>query len=254
MMESLRKVDRDVEAIFDLAFKLALKALYAGNYDEFLGMTEQRIIPPNRVISFGFFQSAILKQAMEINPVTIVLNHPRGNFYDPESRVLAFGINGSAVKQVRTHAKNHINVVRVQFGDEMSTLYQRTLSAPKVKATIHHELAHYLDDTFNNSHIHSRLSNIRDKPQLRKRLQGGVGQMNASFVEIEGQIHNIFQMRKAYRSRWDKISFDEMLKLDDSIYFIAKGIKEKNAGEYAEWRRGLMERMAREGLLGAKMR
>jgi len=74
--------------------------------------------------------------------------------------------------------------------------------------------------------------------------------VNATKIEIQGQIHNIKQLYNKYKNVWDEISFQDMLDMSSSLLSINDGLKgETNA----KWRKELKQRMNREGLLGKKM-
>jgi hypothetical protein len=73
-----------------------------------------------------------------------------------------------------------------------------------------------------------------------------------SKMEIEGQIHNIKQLKNRYESIWEQLSFDDMIKLSPSLMNISK--KLVTVPEiYKQWRRNLLVRMHREGLLSKEM-
>jgi hypothetical protein len=78
---------------------------------------------------------------------------------------------------------------------------------------------------------------------------GGIP-VDATKMEIQGQIHNVKQLYNKHKDIWDKISFQDMLDMSPTLY----GLNNKFKGETkAKWRKGLKIRMNREGLLGKNM-
>jgi hypothetical protein len=117
----------------------------------------------------------------------------------------------------------------------------------RIKGSIHHELAHWIDDTLNNRHIKARVGKAMER---NTRDLGGIP-VDATRMEIQGQIHNIKQAYNKNKDVWDELSFQDVLDLLPST----NSVNNKLTGETkAKWRKELKLRMNREGLLGKNMK
>jgi hypothetical protein len=65
----------------------------------------------------------------------------------------------------------------------------------------------------NNRHINKRLDKAME---LGNANLGGVPVI-ASKMEIQGQIHNVKQLKNKYENNWDNLTFVEMLRLSPAL-------------------------------------
>ena len=98
----------------------------------------------------------------------------------------------------------------------------------------------------NKQHIDKR---IKKQVELGRSDLGGLP-VNASKMEIQGQIHNVKQLHNKYKDIWDEMPFQKLLSLSISLNTV---YKELSGDIRKKWIRQLKTRMAREGLLGKKM-
>lgn len=248
--EALRlDVQNDVDRVYNEFFKATLHALYAEDYYEAKQLLRTRRIPGRTMLRY--LKTPTMRQAMEMNPVDFIING-ESNYYRPMENEISLALSPGGLKVLFGMGSRAATEVAVGTSRER---WLRDLNAVKMKGSIHHEFAHYLDDTFNNLNLRKKMTtvmNSRNNAEVRRRvLHQGYEDVNVSDMEIEGIIHNVVQIHRAYRSRWDKITFDEMLRLEPSLQHATHGM---SAREAQIWRRKIMERMGREGLLGKKMR
>jgi len=85
--------------------------------------------------------------------------------------------------------------------------------------------------------------------ELKTRDIGGIP-VNASKMEINGQIHNIKQLHNKLHYMWDNMTFDELVSESPTLNNIIRSLPPKFKNQ---WIRDLKTRMHREGLLGKMM-
>ena len=177
LLEKTFSLQKDIDRIYNKYFKQNIKDILSGKlkYD----------INDNRDITFGQFYTSELvskdaKRGHELNPVRIRVGiFSDGNYYQPEKDYIQLSLHKEATyfymkvegdeEQLKPVLKNKYNV----FMNEFSPL--------KVKGTISHELAHWLNDTLHNRNI----SNSKDKIQ---KLQIA-NKIDSSFIELDSQVH-----------------------------------------------------------------
>jgi hypothetical protein len=240
LAEKLTAVDSDVDMLYDKYFK--------GDIDA-IGRT-------------GFVTSAMFEQfeadtsiltspdsikSHDLNPCTIKIN-PGLNFYNPKHKIIGIGVSKNALSFVMDYARGNIEKALDALNDEkQKKSFIKEFTEARIKGSIHHELAHWIDDTLNNKHIEARV----DKARERNTTSLGGIPVDATRMEIQAQIHNVKQLHNKHKDMWDEMTFQDMLELSPSLY----SINNKFTGETrAKWRKELKLRMNREGLLGKNMR
>mgnify|MGYP000110725046 CR=1 FL=1 len=132
-----------------------------------------------------------------------------------------------------------------QFPD-LKTNLKKEQFEEKIKGSIHHELAHWLDDTLHNFHITKRVEkqmqkNTRDLKNIP---------VNVTNFEIEAQMHNIKQLYNKYSDIWDNLTFIDMINKSPSLISVYNSTPKTFKDG---WLKKLKTRMYREGLLGKNM-
>lgn len=125
-----------------------------------------------------------------------------------------------------------------------------SFSEQGMKAIIYHELVHWLDDSIRNSHIRRRMEKsllISDVNKANKYVDQGRS-YETSPTEIEAQMHELKMFKKYNSDIWDVLTFDQMCRKFEG--FRQMRLKTIQKGTYSEWRKLLLKRMKREGLLG----
>jgi hypothetical protein len=121
------------------------------------------------------------------------------------------------------------------------------LSEEKIKGSIHHELTHWLDDTFNNHRVKRAIDRFIKK---NKKVGRNNIPIDADTLEIQAQIHNIHQLKRKHQDIWDTLTFNEMMNMSITIRVVYNNLPLKYRDR---WVRDLKTRMYREGLLGKRM-
>ncbi len=170
------------------------------------------------------------------------------NYYKPSGRVIAIGVNDSALNYVKDEYNGNLKLAIDGLHDiNQKGSLSREFTEEKIKGSIHHELAHWIDDTLHNGHINKRLNKSME---VGTRNLNGVP-VNATKMEIQGQIHNIKQLYNKYTDIWDTISFQDMINYSPPLRSINNNL---TGNTKIKWLRDLKTRMHREGLLGKNMK
>jgi hypothetical protein len=236
IVEKLTDVDDDVDLIYDLFFKKDIEEI------------EKTGIITKSMFKYSESNTSILKSTESINghqiaPCTIIINKQL-NGYDPINKIIYISVNLNAVDIA---LEDSGDIGKAASWMENKTSFLREFTKEKIKGSIHHELVHWLDDTFHSGHIRKR---IERQLGAGTRNLGGKS-VNSEKFEIQAQIHNIKQLYNSFRDTWDSMSFTQMISLSPPLSNICRSLR---GDELKKWRRDLKTRMAREGLLGKQMR
>ena len=243
--ERLAEVDQDVDMIYDKFFKddvekLNKTSMISGD------MFETKV----GIISTADLVGDQAREAHKLNPCDIIINNENlgGNYYSPNTNQIGVGINPNALNWVIENDGD----LELAISSLDNTFQRKNLpkefGETKIKGTIHHELAHWIDDTLHNKHIKKR---IDKQTKLKTRDLGGIP-VDMTNMEIQGQIHNIKQLYNKHKDEWDELSFFDMLNLSPSIGRVYNLLR-VNQDNLRKWVRAIKTRMYREGLLGRKM-
>ena len=240
--ERLTEVDSDVNLLYDKFFK--------HDIDEI----NQTGIITRKMFNFSELDTSILqseeaKKAHQMNPCKIEINKGN-NHYAPLLKVISLSINGAAYDYVLNRYKGVLNDAIESLDDIPSQKRNLPIefSEFRIKGSIHHELAHWIDDTMNKRHIRKR---IRKQIASDTKDLNGIP-VNSTKMEIQGQIHNIKQAYNTYKDIWDDISFYKLLSLVPTLNHVYNELR-KDYKLKKQWVRDIKTRMAREGLLGKNM-
>lgn len=195
--------------------------------------------------STEFLNSPLAKKANKLNPCEIIINQA-GNYYRPSNSTISFGVNLSALKFVMDNGgiNKKINVASEYLDESQSNSLKREFKEEIIKGSIHHELAHWVDDTLHNKHISKSL-----EKGVRNGNFGG-NKINLHYFEIQAIIHNIVEIKRNHENEWNVMSFNDLIKLSPSLYNIMMKLNYDNKNK---WIKKIKRRMYREGLLGKLM-
>jgi 8-oxo-dGTP pyrophosphatase MutT (NUDIX family) len=243
LTEKLANVDEDVDFLYNTYFKDSI--------DE---------IQRTGIITKEMFKSD-LKYILELplhniksitgdnNYTGIYINRYDGYWFDPIKNSISLSlINGDKIYQCLRKFNGGIKEFCSTLTPNSCKYFMDNLTEVGVKASIHHELAHYIDNYKNNYHIYDK--------GMRNKLTAGIPfnndySINASKMEIEGQIHEIKQLYKKYKNVWDELSLNDLFNKEASLISVFRALKPEIR---KQWLKDLVLRMNREGLLGKNMR
>lgn len=281
LMEGMVTFDRTVDAIYKEFFSEHFKEINQMNVDHvrrYAAGEFVRSVSIDQLIRQGIVKDRNIIETNEISPAIMIFNDVhKGNLFVPRENSksrkdeIYVTIASSVLDSIRLHPrlskKELIDEIEERNGQSVGITFQQEFRPVRAKASINHELSHWYDNTVRNRHISNRLIGARNiyndeiaagrSDEIASKRSGrflfaGNQTPSPSNYEIEAFMSNVRQTKRANRSKWDSITFDEMLNLIPP----ALGIKHSTTKtkEWGKWRRLVLARMAREGLLGRNMR
>jgi len=237
LTEALADVEQDVDYIYRKYFTPLVAKIKNGRIDQ---------IPSPVIISSEELVSADCKKANEVNPISIVIYSQDGNYYKPEYKYIAIGFNPDVLTLIDIHG-SLIDAMKQLVDNSQRQAFMLEFSESRIRGSISHELSHWVDDSLHNSHIEKKVNNP-DPSAIRN----GRASKLLSDHEIHAQMHNIRELKNQMGPKWNRLSFDDMVKNSPSLSVIkTEGTAN---GWYDQWKHRVLKRMGREGLIGARMR
>jgi hypothetical protein len=238
LTEKLTNVDEDVNLLYLKYFQFDINNL------ERTGIITKDMFLPNETNTI-ILKSPDSVKANETNYCIIEINNG-SNFYRPSDRTINISVSKNAINFVKSEGNGNLKLAANFLNKQQGQSLLNEFTEEKIKGSIHHELAHWIDDTLNNKHITKRLKKTTELGNVNL---NGIP-VNTTKMEIQGQIHNIKQLYNKYKNIWDELSFDDMIGLSPPLFFIMNSL---NGNDKNQWFRNLKTRMYREGLLGKNM-
>ncbi len=258
LTEKMQPVSKDVDYIFNTYYADLFKAIASGH-----GALELRLGADDKVISSEELPSARAKKAHALNPIKIRLSmrgDKRGNAYNPVEGEMFISPSVEAMtilKNTYGSIESAVDLVPDHQKEQLRNEY----NGVKIRTSMAHELSHWMNDTFHNRHIRNLLQKgrvARDTEgyhKVDKIIKKGQPDTYMTDYEIDAQIHQIRELRRRLRGRWNTLSFEQMVGFDNSLSGTYNRIKNMSSTgvELKQWKKMLLKRMAREGLLGKRM-
>jgi len=264
-MENLYNVQRDVNIIYNRFYKKLVddvkndRGIDIESYRDssFNHLLHQYPLQSSSDILFGGLHSSDLvspdcKKASKIKPVTIYVGvSSSSNFYD-------FGDNFINISP-NSYIFNLIVSLGTKVAFERIPLKavkraKNEITEFRIKASIAHELSHWIDNS-----LHSVMDNIAGNPikysgkDLSNKLLLRKHNVNATYYELQAQIHGIAQIKKVYRAQWDKFTLYDLFNAYTALHEVARSLA-SDPEELNQWLKDLVKRMSREGILGKNMK
>lgn len=267
LQEKIFNVNKDVDYIWKKYFVPFISKLKKySDYNEIMTLDK------GKSFSSVELPSKDAKKAHKINPITI-------NIYSGD-------LKGSGPVYVPT-----MNIINIDFmnlihfansKEEYIKEIEKILhSSKQIKSSIAHEISHWLDDSLHNKWLSKQSQSLSSQAEIAattshpktqawmiKKMRGKAKLTPLSTMEIEGNIHTVAELKRHYTSKeWDKISFDDVVNetklwslIRDKAMHLELSFTDEQSTEkilkkyYKKFKQLMMKRMAREGLLGKKMR
>ena len=237
--EVLTLVDDDVELLYDMFFKKDIEEIRE------TGIVRDDMFK-RKVDDTSILQTRDAIKANGINPCAILVNYVH-NGYQPSKSNIYISVNENAKNFVLDDCDGNIEIAAQELSIEHLRInLPREFTPEEIKGNIHHELAHWIDDTFNRGHI---LKRVNKQVELGTRNLKNIP-VYMTKMEIQALIHNVKQLYNKYKKIWDELSFMDMVKMSPTLNTI---YNELNFEQKKTWIRDLKTRMFRENLLGKKM-
>jgi len=133
-------------------------------------------------------------------------------------------------------------------------LFLNEITEHKLKATIAHELSHWISDSLYNSQIKKTINlAIKLDKHIKEVLR--VEDVNMSYFEIDAQIHGIKQIKRKKNKYWDTYTLTDLFFMYPPLRATTTVLYNKYSKEVLDiWLKNLITRMNRENLLGKNMK
>lgn len=242
--ERLNEIDSDVNLLYDEYFKESIDSIQRGDlitYDTF----------KKNVSNTLYLDSEDAKKAHQLNPCPIQINYS-SNFYNPHQNIISISIHQEAVRLVLDSKGSIEDAANMLRNQKQRNSFLQEFTEEKIKGSIHHELLHWIDDTFNNRHI--RKTMMRANELGTKDIKGIP--VNSTKIEIQGQMGNVKQLYNKFiklnrLDDWNNLSFIDLTNLLPTLNTVYNQLKDETRDG---WIRNLRTRMHREGVLGDNMK
>lgn len=243
--EKVIEVDKsDIDMIYrplKVISQDVLKAWQSGNRSvALLDAYNKHFLKPNTLLQIqsSKLKSPAAKLANEINPITIhVWNRLSTNHYHPGLKEIHLGFTNNASQAI---------AVIGMIPDNQHKSLHSEFTEIRIKGTIRHELAHWLDNSLNNLHMSKILKAGPDK--FAELLKGGQRDVALGHIEIEAVTATIAEIKRRVKDKkYNQLTWDELMDLHPALNALNNRLG-------APWRKKLATRLAREGLLGQNMR
>lgn len=234
ILENTFNIDKEVDYIYDTYIDDFIKNFSISSYRPF-GRSKF-------LISDEFLFSPDVKKAHSISPVSIEISvDNQAPFYDSRLNIIKIEINQEAIDLIVKYKFDWSLIKSVLSLKDYNTIINE-ITPKRIKATIYHELSHWLRHT------------LFDSPKEGSRYKQD--NVNMVYFEIDAQIHGIQQLKREYsQSQWDSLSLAEVFQVYSSLYVIASDLRNHYGDrQVLDWLQNLVKRMSREGLLGKNMR
>jgi hypothetical protein len=245
--EKLYNIEKDVEFIYNNSFKKIIDDLISNN----LKPKEHYMKASNGDIAI--FKSSQLKskdcmKAHKANPVDICCG-----LYGQSS--YGFGSEKEIIISLNQDIFNIFFANKyIPDGNSKLRRLKNEMTEDKIKASISHELAHWIDDS-----IYKLFNNIlhgeKDPIKQRELLSFGTDILDTTYYEIQAQIHAIAQLKKKHsKEKWDSFTLNNLFEIYPPLADVIDKVYKKNNKELAViWLKALLKRLNREKLLGTNM-
>lgn len=245
--EKLYNIEKDVEFIYNNSFKKIIDDLNSNN----LKPKEHYMKASNGDIAI--FKSSQLKskdcmKAHKANPVDICCGLYAQSSY-------GFGSEKEIIISLNQNIFNIFFANKyIPDGNSKLRRLKNEMTEDKIKASISHELAHWIDDS-----IYKLFNNIlhgeKDPIKQRELLSFGTDILDTTYYEIQAQIHAIAQLkRKHSKEKWDSFTLNNLFEIYPPLADVIDKVYKKNNKDLAViWLKALLKRLNREKLLGINM-
>ena len=193
--------------------------------------------------------SDVAKQANQTNPIEIGIGIMHdASFYIPQQNNIFFTILPSKLIQLM-HDRD---ISFDELEDHVKRKFKLMLSESNLKATISHELAHWLDESLRDNKVSTYLKKI---PKQWKQENISVNNLAAE-IEVQAYMNGLNTFRKSFSdNEWNNLTFKELFELSTPLRDLLKLLKQRKDKNIIEkWKRKFFERMARENLIGKNMK
>lgn len=253
LTEKTFNIKKDVELVYN--------KLFAG----FIAEIKRKEYPPTEIIqgalnkSMGYSRDSMesssltsksARAANAIKPIKIHIGVFPSPSYNPKDNRINLTFSPSVLDILKQRGNDLEGFLKP---NEMKRFKNET-SPNRIKASIAHELSHWMNDVLHNSNI-EKVIDLAQEFQDMDILKLGKEDVNMTHFEIDAQIHGIKALKQQYTTaQWNKFTIADMMDLYPPIYGTWEATKQYGKEVNDIWKKLLLKRMTREKLLGKNMR
>jgi hypothetical protein len=215
-----------------------------------------------QVIDSGELTSQECKSAHALNPIDIRVYSICQPLYAPQKGYIQVGLpsllSSLLLEWVRLpnynrNFKNSLeNILDKNYISDKDKAYiKSTFTEDFILQTFYHELSHWLSDTLHNRHIMKAIdkSNINNK-SLAQHYK--TSNMIFSPIEVDAYMHGLYSTYKLLgKDKWNTLTLDDLFTVYPALQSIESN---KNEKAIINFKKALISRLSREGILGNNMR
>ena len=216
--EALLEMDSDIDRLYDKFFKKVIDEINEFNptfqlVDRIRDLyAKSNGYPLSKLIKDGIITNKKVIEANNKEPTILYIMTGYGNVYRPRvssnyQSEIHIDFNDQAYSIVKSFYMGYDNIQGMAdalFSGKQRSQFVNEFTPAKIKASINHEFAHFVDDILNNKHLSGKLS---ISPKFTQYSLANTP--FDTYMEIEGQIHNIKQLKRTLTDKWDLMTFDD---------------------------------------------
>ena len=249
LLEKTFNIKKDVQLVYDKLFKSFIAELKKGEYppDEIIQGSMKGMGYTRDSMSSSELTTKSARAAHAIKPIKINVGVFPTPSYSPIANTISLTFNPIVLNILRQGTQGTLPSNEIKrFNNETSP--------NRIKATIAHELSHWMNDVLHNSHI-EKIVDMAAEFQDASILKLGKEDVNMTHFEIDAQIHGIKTLKQQYTTaQWNKMTLGDMMDLYSPIYGTWQATTQYGKEVVGIWKKLLLKRMAREKILGKNMR
>lgn len=252
LTEKTFDIDRDVDHIYKKGFKKFIDNFQkTGDIQVGLGSKKQLV---TYQMESGKLKEEECKAAHALHPIMIFcgISPTGGSYYQIGGNHIWISLQKDVIQMTQRAATKGVPAWGT-VPQRLRKSFKAELTEGRLKATIYHELSHWLNDTLHNYNI-TNIVNLAMELGNPSMKMLGKKTVDMTHFEIDAQIHGIKQIKRTYKDEWDSYTFDDILDLYPSLRATADSVYNYGKDVLGIWAKAILKRMAREKLLGKSMR
>jgi hypothetical protein len=257
--EKLYRIQSDVDLIYDKFFKDLIKEVQkTGKIKEISKYIKNEVINPDYHFSdicLGTLSSRELisidgKKANKELEIEIYCGVFKiGSLFSFGKKYVLISLNNDIINMIQSS----VYTIDSLSSDSLKRRARNELTEQRVKASIAHELSHYIDEA--SKLVFTRI--IKDCVGITasEKLLLKNKNVNMTYFEIQGQVHGIQQIKRKFKNKFDVLTLNDLFELYPPLSSIAISLFKIYGTDILKiWLNQLLRRMGREKLVGKNMR
>lgn len=260
-LDQLFEATLNINTIIDYIYKEAFKTFI----DEIDNYRKGRRLNMNRIklktteftpkLILQKMHSPNIKNAMTDLPVTIKAGvFPRGSYYSTVEKTIYISFHQGVYDVLQQHAGvNKYRELSVDIPPQLRKNFEQELNGSKVKASIAHEISHWMRDAKHGKQITKMVDKAQESPsRASKTFTRGQSDIYLTDYEMDALVHGIKQIKRDYdQAEWDSFTLSDLFDKDPASM---TNMNNFNKQQQKQYKKLLLKRLHRERLLGKKMR